>query len=406
MNRAFIYGQLLRYNHFLESMESIQSISPSIIPVAHLVIALNNGGLEHLVMRWTAYRNQLSEGSTHIICLDEFGTLASKFQGGDVHCINAKRSKFPWDRQAVNRLSQLLKELNIAVVHSHNSAAHLYGVLATLKTKTSHMQTQHGMNIHDSGFKATLLNRVLRFFTPKYVAVSKEVADNLQRKHGVPADRVHFVANGVEEHRSTSTEVLQQLRKDYRIPPDAFILGSAGRLAAVKGWDRFFPIFAKIIEENTNGKPLHLLLVGSGPEQNKLQNMARKLGIENNLSFAGFQQDCHPYYDLIDLFIMPSRSEGLSVSLLEAMQPGCPVAVTAVGEHTRLVEVSGGGILMETNNPESWVKTLFDFIQDTNKQNSCGLKGQTHVKSHYTLENTYQSYEALYRSLLVEKSRE
>ena len=79
-------------------MESIQSLSRPIIPVAHLVIALNNGGLEHLVMRWTAYRNQLLEGSTHIICLDELGTLASEFQGGPVHCINAARSKFPWDR--------------------------------------------------------------------------------------------------------------------------------------------------------------------------------------------------------------------------------------------------------------------------------------------------------------------
>lgn len=387
-------------------MESVQSLSPPVIPVAHLVIALNNGGLEHLVMRWAAYRNQRSEDSTHIICLDEFGTLASEFQGGTVHCINANRSKFPWDRQAVDRLSQLLKKLNIAVVHSHNSAAHLYAVLATFKTTTSHIQTQHGMNIHDHGFKATLLNRVLRFFTPKYVAVSKEVIDNLQRKHGVPTDRVHFVANGVEEHRSTSTEVLQQLRQDYKIPLDAFVLGSAGRLAAVKGWDRFFPVFAKIIEKNKNAKPLHLLLVGNGPEQDKLKNMARNLGIEKNLSFAGFQRDCHPYYDLIDLFIMPSRSEGLSVSLLEAMQAGCPVAVTAVGEHTKLVEVSGGGILLETENPESWTKVLLDFIHDTNKQNSCGLRGKTHVKSHYTMENTYQSYEALYRSLLVEKSKE
>ena len=386
-------------------MESIQSLSQPTIPVAHLVIALNNGGLEHLVMRWTAYRNQLLEGSTHIICLDELGTLASEFQGGPVHCINAARSKFPWDRQAVDRLSLLLKELNIAVVHSHNSAAHQYGVLATFKTKTPHIQTQHGMNIHDLGFKATLVNRVLRFFTPQYAAVSKEVVNNLQKKHGVPADRVHFVANGVEEHRSTSTEVLQQLRQDYKIPVDAFVLGSAGRLAAVKGWDRFFPIFAKLIKENTNGKPLHLLLVGNGPEQNKLQNMACDLGIENNVSFAGFQQDCHPYYDLIDLFVMPSRSEGLSVSLLEAMQAGCPVAVTAVGEHTKLVKVSGGGILLEAENPESWVKILLDFIHDTNEQNSCGLRGQTHVKSHYTLENTYQSYEALYRNLLVEKSR-
>ena len=98
-----------------------QSSSPTLPAVAHLVIALDNGGLEHLVMRWTAYRNKEAPESTHIICLDKPGSLASQFHEIPVHCIEANRSRFPWDRHAVERLSELLNKLNIAVLHSHNS---------------------------------------------------------------------------------------------------------------------------------------------------------------------------------------------------------------------------------------------------------------------------------------------
>ena len=375
-----------------------QSLLPE-LPVAHLIIALDNGGLEHLVMRWTAYRNKKAPGSTHIICLDKPGSLASQFHESPVHCIEANRSRFPWDEQAVKRLSKLLKKLNITVLHSHNSAAQLYGILATRKNGIAHLQTQHGMDLHGRGIKGTLRNRIMGFFTQQYAAVSAEVANNVCTNHGVSPNKVHFVANGVEEHHSTPSQKLQELRQTLKIPKHAFVLGSVGRLATVKGWDLFLPIFAKLIETSSIKRPLHLLLVGDGPERNHLQSVVKDLRIEKNMSLAGFQKDCHPYYDLIDLFIMPSRSEGLSVALLEAMQAGCPVAVTAVGEHTKLVEVSCGGILLTPEKPESWLGVLSTFINNTNELKSCALRGKEHIKLHYTLENTYHNYEALYQHL-------
>jgi glycosyltransferase involved in cell wall biosynthesis len=372
----------------------------SIFPVAHLVIALDNGGLEHLVTRWTDYRNKQAKGSTHIICLDQNGSLAGEFDEDAIHCISADRSRCPWDRQAVRQLSKLLSDLGIALVHSHNSAAHLYGVLASRKIGIAHLQTQHGMDIHGRGFKGTLRNRILGFFTSQYAAVSTEVARNICKNHGVSPTKVHFVANGVGEHRTATVQVLQQLRDTLKIPKDAFVLGSVGRLATVKGWDLFLPVFAKMVKKTTSEKPLHLLLVGDGPERDRLQRITQDLDIERNVSLAGFQQDCHPYYDLINLFVMPSRSEGLSVSLLEAMQAGCPVAVTSVGEHTKLITVSRGGILLTPEDSKSWLKKLSDFIHNTDKQSKCALRGQAHIQSHYTLENTYKNYEALYQRLI------
>ena len=369
------------------------------LPVAHLIITLDNGGLEHLVMRLTAYRNKQAKNSTHIICLDRPGVLAANFSGGSIHCIEADRSKFPWDRKAVRRLSALLDRLGIAVVHSHNSAAQLYGILATRKKKIAHIQTQHGMDLHGRGIKGSLRNRIMAFFTQHYAAVSAEVANNICINHGVSPDKIHFVANGVEKHNAISNPELKGLRQALNIPYQAFVIGSVGRLASVKGWDLFLPVFAQMVKADNDMKSLHLLLVGDGPEQDHLQNKVQTLNIEKHVCFAGFQQNCHPYYDLMDLFVMPSRSEGLSVALLEAMQAGCPVAVTAVGEHTKLVEVSRGGILLTPEKPESWLEVLSAFIKNIDELKLCALRSKEYIRLHHTLESTCQNYEALYQQL-------
>jgi glycosyltransferase involved in cell wall biosynthesis len=82
------------------------------------------------------------------------------------------------------------------------------------------------------------------------------------------------------------------------------------------------------------------------------------------------------------------------------MQASCPVAVTAVGEHEKLIEVSCGGILLSPKKSESWLDALLAFIRDIDQQRQCAANGQAHVKSHYTLENTYHEYESLYQRLL------
>lgn len=375
---------------------------PSSPRVAHLVISLENGGLEHLVTRWTTFRNQRSENSTHIICLDKLGVLASDFHAGAVYCIEANRAKFPWDKSAVKRLVDLLKTLKINIIHSHNIAANQYAVIAARSLRIPVIHTQHGnINLDDKGIKSVIRNRILSYFTKKYVAVSSSVAFDIHKTHGISLKKVKYIANGVEEHMAMSQSQLQRLQKTHNIPHDSFILGSAGRLANVKAWDLFLPVFARLARQYTGKHPLHLLLVGDGPEHKRLQNIVKDLALEDRVTFAGFQRECQLYYDMMHLFVLPSHAEGLSVSLLEAMQAGCPVAVTAVGEHTKLIEASDGGILLTPGQPESWQQPLSDFLNDPEKLKSCASKGQAHVKTFYTLASTCQSYETLYQTFVT-----
>jgi len=291
--------------------------------------------------------------------------------------------------------------LNIAVIHSHDTAANQYAVLAAHPINIPNLHTQHGkISLGDKGIKSIIRNRILSRFTGQYVAVSEEITRDISRTHGIPLEKVEFIANGVENKVSVSEEQIQQLRQNYNIPRKAFILGSVGRLESVKGWDMFLPVFAQLTRECVNKKPLHLLLVGDGSEQKHLRNMAEQLNIADKVTFAGFQKNCIPFFRMMDLFVMPSRSEGLSVSLLEAMLVGCPVAVTAVGEHTKLLETSCGGELLTPNKPESWPGILLDLLYNDEKRILHAKNGQTHIETNFTLKRTVQAYEDLYRDLI------
>ncbi len=367
--------------------------------VAHLVISLNNGGLENLVCLWANERNNKHPRSTFVICLDEFGELSSRINADSLFCADAKRSKFPYDRAAVNRMQNFLQKNGIQLIHSHNLTAHQYGVLCSKKANTKHIQTLHGFNLHGDNWKNRLRGSMLSKLTPMHTAVSQNVATWAQKNYRIPDKKIEVIQNSVQAHNPTDPEELRGIRSALNIDETSLILGSTGRLAHVKGWDLFFPVFKKLIS-NFPDTRIHLVLVGDGSEKTRLESLADELGIADQVHLAGFQQNCTPYYDLFDLFIMPSRSEGLSVALLEAMAAGCPCIVTTVGEHTRIIQESMGGDLLEPDKTTHWENTIAPFIKYSEKRSAAGMHAQQYVSKHYMLEQTMQAYEGLYNQLV------
>jgi hypothetical protein len=146
--------------------------------VAHLVISLAFGGLERLVVDWTNARNRLRPGSTLVWCLDTPGDLAGQVEGDAVRCLHARRSRFPWDRDAVRRLAAELAgpgggQPAAEVVHSHNLAAQQYAVLAARGTGIRHVHTQHGANTESMRYRDRWRSRLLARYTDALVAVSE-----------------------------------------------------------------------------------------------------------------------------------------------------------------------------------------------------------------------------------------
>jgi glycosyltransferase involved in cell wall biosynthesis len=372
-------------------------------------MSLAPGGLERLVVDWTNVRNQRHPGSTAICCLDEPGELAAAVQGAEVVCLRACRSRFPFVWSAVRRLRKVVRGSGFAAVHSHNLAALQYSALAIAGLQIRHVHTEHGSNPHAAGPFGRMRGRWLYGKADAVVAVSEATRHALESAFGLKSGSVRVIRNGVlVSDGAPGIEGRAEQRRKLNIPPGSCVIGSVGRLAEVKGYDRLLRAFAEMAggaegggrrAEATSTPPhsdtprLILLLIGDGPERAALEALALTLGISDRVKFAGFRADARRLLVAMDLFVLPSRSEGLSVSLLEAMAEGVPVAVTDVGANLEVIESGNAGIVLPADEAE-WPAILAHAVRHAEPVKvSCAAE---RVRGRYAIDQTVDAYETLY----------
>jgi len=359
------------------------------------VISLAHGGLERLVVDWTNARNARHPASTLVCCLDEPDALAAELEADCCFALGADRSRFPWDRAALGQLrSRLAGSDRIDVLHSHNIGAQQYAALAARRAATRHVHTEHGSNVHVKGLFNRMRLRRLGRMTDRIVAVSRDTAGKMAGHWGLPPDGVTVIANGVTPHPAYSAEQIDALRRELEIPERAFIVGSVGRLAHEKGYDRLIGILPSVLRPPSS---VFCLLVGDGPERTSLESRADQLGIADRFIITGFREEARRFYELMDVFILPSRSEGLSISLLEAMVAGCPVAVTDVGESREVIADGEAGIVLPRDEGE-WASPIAEQMADGGGQRTeaRAQAARERVAREYSFEATLEAYEALY----------
>jgi glycosyltransferase involved in cell wall biosynthesis len=174
------------------------------------------------------------------------------------------------------------------------------------------------------------------------------------------------------------------------------VIGSVGRLAHIKGYDRLITAFAAL-----NNLTTSLLLVGDGPERGALERQAQQLGVADRVTFTGYQANPAPYLTRMDLFVLPSRSEGMSVALLEAMAAGIPVAVTKAGANREIIDGGHCGTLL-ADDEGTWAHIMAATLDDQGTTTAKVHAARQRVRDHYSLQTTLAGYERLYAGLEME----
>jgi len=354
--------------------------------VIHLVLSLAHGGLEKLVVQWSNLRNERDPGSTRICCIDAVGDLAVELNG-KVDCLFAKRGRFPWDREAVQKLRDLFETFGCDVVHSHNLAAQQYAAIAAGSTRVRHVYTQHGANLHNFGLKDRLRSAWLARGTDALVAVSESAADPLRKNPLIAAERVRLIENGIPLPEPPAAGEVAAVRRSLSLPGEARLIGSVGRLSRVKGYDRLLRAVADV--------DVHVVLVGDGPERANLERLAESLGIEGRVHLVGAQADPLPYVMLMDWFVLTSRSEGLSVALLEALGLGRATIVTDVGANRRVIDGDRFGIVLP-DHEEEWPQIFAAAIESPDRDPERIAAARERVGGRFDAAQTLEQYEAVY----------
>jgi glycosyltransferase involved in cell wall biosynthesis len=244
--------------------------------------------------------------------------------------------------------------------------------------------------------KRRLICRFLGRFTDLSIAVSQGVKDYLLQEIGLDPAKVRVVANGVDIAALDAARPGPPVRRELGLPEDVPVIGLVGRLDHWgKGHKELFTAMARIRERY----PVHALIVGGGRREAEVRQLAENLGLADAVLFLGQRQDVPDLLNAMDVFVLPSYSEGVSLALLEAMAAGRPVIASAVGGLPEVVTDGDTGLLIPPRDADALAGALERLLGDPAWAQQLGASARDHVREHYSLERLGREINEIYAAL-------
>ncbi len=310
-------------------------------------------------------------------------------------------------------IDEIFEQQEVSLVHTLDIRGNLAGRFAAKRVGIkSVVSTRHEMYYSSSfplGKKIrrmayVLLDRLTAHLCQRFIVVSRAVGSELSLLERVPFERIVVIHNGIdlrELDKIVSTLVGEQLPKSLGLNLGAPVVGSIGRLIPEKGYETFIRA-AKEILSSIPG--ISFLLVGDGPDRQRLEKLADELGLREKFLFLGFQEHVQAFLRSFDIFVLPSVHEGFGLTILEAMAMQKPVVATAVGGIPEVVANGESGILVTPQNPQGLAEAILTLLQERSKATEMGKKGRKIVEERFTLERMLKETEEVYSHLLSGKT--
>ena len=247
-----------------------------------------------------------------------------------------------FDLSALRKISQVIKEEKIDLIHSHGYKSDFYGLIAA---KTNHIpiiSTFHSFQTESvkGGFYARLQKFLYRFFN-QVVCVSDKLLEEL-KKTPLSQQKMRIIDNGITtDDYLRDPQAKKELAAKWNLPTEGVFIGVAGRLSPEKGFDIFCQAAARIAKKQPN---VYFLIAGQGPEEEHLQEIVQNLKLEERIIFLGLVKNMNEFFSSLDIFVLSSLTEGLPLVILEAMAAGLPIVATTVGAVGQVVMDKKTGI--------------------------------------------------------------
>jgi glycosyltransferase involved in cell wall biosynthesis len=231
-----------------------------------------------------------------------------------------------------------------------------------------------------------------------WVGNTQGICDYMVR-NGLPAARIAHIGNFVDIPAISSPQQLADQRRRLAIPKDALVLVTVGRLHPVKGFEDLLAALA-MLEPTLDHRPLVLVIVGDGPLSATLRSYADQLGIGGRIRWTGWQPDPHPYYQLADLFICPSRHETLGNVILEAWAHGRAVLSTQTAGALELIAHGEDGWLVPPQQPGALADNIRLLLGDESLRQQLAANGNRTLAARHGEEVIIHQYLNWYARLL------
>lgn len=365
--------------------------------IAYILHSLNLGGTERLAADMSVALKDRFE--MHILCLDEPGLWADQVrdQGIPVTCFYRQPGL---DMRLPGMIANYARTHHIELYHAHQCTPWFYTGLSRLIYSSPQLLFEEHGRLYPEVLnkKKRLFNHlILQHLTHKVVAVSQDVKERLFSYEGVSKSKTEVVYNGARPALPLPMEKRKLLRQRFGFKETDIVAGSIGRLDPIKNYVLFMEGIAQARQLNP---ALKGIIIGDGPLMNDLTQYIKKQNIEDAFILPGYRHDAASLVGIMDLFVLPSFSEGTSMALLESMAASIPAIVTKVGGNPEIVIHGQTGWVIPSNDLKAMTSALKAATRDRETREYAGLKAQVKFKKTFTFDTMLNSYIKIYRNLI------
>ena len=299
-------------------------------------------------------------------------------------------------RQAV-RLARFLRRENVGVVHCHDQYSNFFSVLsARLAGVPAVIASKRWLH---SPLRYRVANAIGFRAASRVLANSEGVARTLERDDRLSRSQLVVIPNFVDEAAFVppTVETTRQWRARLAIDDDAPVVGVIASLLPIKDHATLLHAIARLV---ANWPTLRLVVVGDGPERERLERLAAQLGIAAHVRFAGHQPNVPSFHHLFDVSVLTSVSEGFPNSLVEAMAAGRPIVATNVGGVPDAVRHEENGLLVPPSNPDALAVALARLLGDPALRERMGAAGARRARADFHATEVITLLTSLYDHLL------
>lgn len=358
--------------------------------VLQVVLSLNPGGTERLVIELT---RRLSRAiPMAVCCLDEAGEWAAELRDAGV-TVESLGRRAGFDARVGLHIRRIARAHRASLMHCHHYSPFVYGSLARIGGANCRMVfTEHG-RLSDArpSLKRRAANVFFSRFADRVFAVSEDLRRHLVEE-GFRPEAVNVIYNGIDLNVNGAAPT--RIREMFNLPPAALIIGSVGRLDPVKDLATLVAATAEVGRSH----PAELIIIGDGPDRARLERAAAESGIGAHVHFLGFRSDARAWLGACDVYVNSSVSEGVSLTILEAMAAGLPIIATRVGGTPEILDTTCG-ILVPARAPQALAAALLQLAGDPQRRAQLGCAARWRVEERFTLDRMIEQYSDVYRAV-------
>ena len=371
--------------------------------IVHIVHRFDTGGMENgMVNLFNAMPPQRFRHS--VVALTDYSDFRQRITAQPVafHALH----RLPGNGLGWTvRLWKLLRQLKPDLVHTRNLAALEAQFVAAAAGIHATVHGEHGRDVFDlygQNWKYNLLRRAARPLVSHYIAVSRDLATWLRQSIRVPPCKIHQIYNGVDSVKFHTREG----ERPAVLPPgfadgQAVLFGSVGRMAEVKDYPMLVRAFIQVVQQHPDAAlRARLAIVGDGPTREVCLDLLQGAGVSHLAWLPGTRDDIADIMQMLDVFVLPSKNEGISNTILEALASGLPVIATAVGGNLELVEDGVNGMLVKPGDPEDMAQALLKYLREPARIAEEGGQARRHAEQRFGIPAMAEAYAAVYDQTL------